>query len=149
MAGVIELKCDESKIDEEGMKKQEKEDEKVSNEIELFNFLKNYIDVLNREKTCQNGRLKVITTGMACEVTNFSFIIYAARRWPNFLVDGFAKYIEEKYDEIVQRWTIPCEFIVTEAVPAHLYMYRFLIDSMHERHISKLFYHNVPKPISN
>ena len=66
MAGAIELKCDESKINEEGMKKQEEEDKKVSKEIELFNFLKNYIDVLNREETCQNGRLKVIATGMAC-----------------------------------------------------------------------------------
>ena len=104
---------------------------------------------MNREETCQNDRLKVIATGMALEVTHFSFIIYAARRWPNFLVDALAKYVEEKYDEIVQRWTIPCEFFVTAVVPTHLYMYRFLIDSMHERHVSRLNYHNVPEPVNN
>ena len=129
MAGVIDLRCNENKVDKNGIKKLEKEEKKVKKEIELFNFLKNYVDILNKEETCEQGRLNVGATGLACEVKHFCFIIYAAKRWPNFLVDGLAKCVEEKYDEI---WTIPSEYIVTEVVPSHLYIYRFLIDSKHE-----------------
>ena len=123
MAGVIDLRCNQNKVDENGIKKLEKEEKKVKKEIELFNFLKNYVDILKKEETCEQGRLNIVATGLACEVKHFCFIIYAAKRWPNFLVDGLAKYVEEKYDEIVQRWTIPSEYIVTEVVPSHLYIY--------------------------
>ena len=147
MAGVIDLRCNENKVDENGIKNLEKEEKKAKKEIELFNFLKNYVDILNKEETCEQGRFNVVATGLACKVKHFCFIIYAAKRWPNFLVDGLAKYGEEKYDEIVQRWIIPCEYIITEVVPSHLYVYRFLIDSKHELYTSMLNYHNLPEPV--
>ena len=100
MAGVIDLRCNENKVDENGMKKLEKEEKKVKKEIELFNFLKNYVDILNKEETCTQFELNVVTTGLACEVKHFCFVVYDARRWPNFLVDGLAKYVEEKHDQI-------------------------------------------------
>ena len=147
MAGVIDLRCNENKVDENEIKKLEKEEKKVKKGIELFNFLKYYVDILNKEETCEQERLNVVATGLACEVKHFCFIIYAAKSWPNFLVDGLAKYVEEKYDEIVQRWTIPCEYMVTEVVPSHLYVFRFLIDSKHELYTSMLNYHNLPVPV--
>ena len=147
MTGAIDLRCNENKVDENGMKKLEKEEQKVKEEIELFNFLKNYADILNKEETCTQFKLNVVATGLACEVKHFCFVVYAARRWPNFLVNGLAKYVEEKYDEIVHTWTIPCEYIVTEVVPDHLYVYRFLIDSKYELYTSMLNYPSIPKPV--
>ena len=52
-------------------------------------------------------------------------MIYAAKKWENYLVDGFAKYVEEKYQEKFQGWLFPCEFLVTEVIANNLFVYRF------------------------
>ena len=80
MAGVIDLRCNEMELNENGMKKLEKEEKTVKKETELFNFLKNYVDILNKEESCTQFKLNVVATGLACDVKHFCFVVYAARR---------------------------------------------------------------------
>ena len=121
----------------------EEADNKVK-EVELYHEINSYIIELNREATNKLAELYVIASACECNLEHFVIAMYAARRWKNFLLDGLCKYIEEKYQEKIGGFTIPCEFKAFEVIPGHLYSYRYYILSFHTQLENlKMFYHNV------
>ena len=146
------LKCeenfDESKLADEAVladiaQEKRDEEERARREIELYYDMRNYVNLLNQKPSLEQSRLKIISTAYVCEIDHSVFLVYSAKKWENFLVDGFAKYFEEKYKEKLGEWLIPCEFVVTETIPNYLYTYRFLIESKHKEYTYKMYCNNV------
>ena len=146
------LKCednfDEAKLADEAeladiAQQKKDEEERTKKEIELYYEIRNYLNIINQEPSLEQSKLKVISTAYVCEPNDFVFVKYSAKRWENYLVDGFAKYFEEKYQEKLIEWLVPCNYIISEVVPDCLYTYRFCIESKHEEHKSKMYYNNV------
>ena len=120
------------------------EADKTSKEVELFHEIKTYIIELNGEATNELAKLYVIASAYECNLDDFVIVIYAAKRWKNFLLDGLCKYIEEKSQEKIGDFTIPCEFKAFEVIPGLLYSYHYYICSFYTQHEKlKMFYHNV------
>ena len=110
------------------------EADKKAKEVELYQEIKTYMIELNREATNELAKLYVIASAYECNLEHFVIVIYAARRWKNFLLDGLCKYIKEKYQEKIGGFTIPCEFKAFQVIPGHLYSYRYYIRSFHTQH---------------
>ena len=88
--------------------KAEVEVEKTAKEIELYHHIKTYVSLLNKDASIEQAKLYIIASACECTLDSFIIVIYAAKKWKNFLLDGLSKYIEEKYQEIVGGWSIPC-----------------------------------------
>ena len=124
------------------MQKIKENEDKTAKEIELYHEIKRYIALLNEEATIEQAKLYIISSAFECLLDEFVIIAYAAKRWKNILVDGLAKYIEEKYQEKLERWTMPCEYTVSEVIPGMLYAYRYYIQSRHMKSLAlQMYYH--------
>ena len=119
------------------------EENRVAKEIELYFDIKRYLTLLNKEASIEEAKLYVISSGFFCRLNKYIFVVYPAKQWKRFLLDSFAKYVEEKYQEKLNGWSIPCEYNVFVVVPDLLYCYEFLIESRHTKVMPlKMYYHD-------
>ena len=121
----------------------EVEADKTAKEIELFHHIKTYVILLNKEASIEQSKLYISASAYECTLDSFNIVIYAAKKWKNFLLDGLGKYIEEKYQEIIDGWTIPCEYMAIEVIPGLLYSFKYYIRSTHaQKENLHMYYHN-------
>ena len=116
-----EIMPDESSFDEPSgacaaVDFNKEENQKTIKEIELFFEIKDYICLLNREACLPQLKLQIIASTYECTKDRFCIVVYMANKWKNFLVDGLAKCIKEKYAEKVSQERVLCEYVFVEVV---------------------------------
>ena len=108
--------------------------------MELFYGMKSYLNKISQEK----NNFQINSISYAFEIDDFVIMIYSALKWHNYLIDGFSKYFEEKYQEKRGEWVVACRTIINEVIPNYLYTYRFCFESKHTECKCKMFYNHVP-----
>ena len=116
--------------------------DKTAKEVQLFHGIKNYMILLNKEASLEQSKLYIIASAYECTLSSFCIVVYAAKKWREFLIDRLAKCIEEKYQEKIGKRVL-CEYVAVEVIPGYLYSTKCYIESMHRnKEDLHMFYHN-------
>ena len=144
----MDLTCAEPKVDEAPVslvdtdENKAEENRKTIQEIEIYFENKDYIDLLNREASLPELKLQEITSAYECTKDSFIIVFYVANKWNNYLIDGMAKCIEEKYLEKILCAEV-CEYMFIEVISNYLYTAKHYISSSHAyKGKLHMFYHN-------
>ena len=107
------------------------ENRKTMKEIEMYFEIKDYINPFNREASLPELKLQIIASSYECTEDAFIIVIYVANKWNNYLIDGLAKCIEEKYSEKLSCTSL-CEYMFIEVIKNYLYTVKYYINSSHK-----------------
>ena len=114
----MDLTCNEPSVAQKEMEEQNKKDAddlRYLKEVELYFTMKEYIDILNRNACIPQFKLKVIASGYQTTKENLIIVFYVANKWREYFVDGLAKCIEEKWEEMPSK-RIVCNYMYIEAI---------------------------------
>ena len=142
----MDLTCVEKSVEQVELEKKNKKDEenlRHLKEVEIYFIMKDYIDLLNKNVSLPQFKLKVITSGYQATNENLMLVFYVANKWREYFVDGLAKCIEEQwYNKMSKR--ISCNYMFIEVVKDYLYVAKYYIESPHTmKGDPHIFYHNV------
>ena len=86
--------------------------------------------MLNREASLPELKLQVIASAYECTKDSFIIVFYVANKWNNYLINGMAKCIEEKYLGKISCAAV-CEYMFIEVISNYLYAAKYYISSSH------------------
>ena len=142
----MDLTCVEKSVEQVELEKKNKKDEenlRHLKEVEIYFIMKDYINLLNKNVSLPQFKLKVIASGYQATNENLMLVFYVANKWREYFVDGLAKCIEEQwYNKMSKR--ISCNYMFIEVVKDYLYVAKYYIESPHTmKGDPHIFYHNV------
>ena len=142
----MDLTSVEKSVEQVELEKKNKKDEenlRHLKEVEIYFIMKDYIDLLNKNVSLPQFKLKVIASGYQATNENLMLVFYVANKWREYFVDGLAKCIEEQwYNKMSKR--ISCNYMFIEVVKDYLYVAKYYIESPHTmKGDPHIFYHNV------
>ena len=142
----MDLTSVEKSVEQVELEKKNKKDEenlRHLKEVEIYFIMKDYIDLLNKNVSLPQFKLKVIASGYQATNENLMLVFYVANKWREYFVDGLAKCIEEQwYNKMSKR--ISCNYMFIEVVKDYLYVAKYYIESPHTmKGDPHIFFHNV------
>ena len=122
--------------------KKDEENLRHLKEVEIYFVMKDYIDLLNKNASLPQFRLKVIASGYQATNENLILVFYVANKWREYFIDCLAKYIGEQWSDKMSK-RISCNYMFIEVVKDYLYVAKYYIESPHAiKGDLNIFYHN-------
>ena len=139
----VHLKELENKINEEEKRIEEEKQKhrRLSNEVNIFFMLREYLNAINAHTLMPQCKLKIIVMAYRQKKYFFEIIIYSADKWQNYFINRLRNILKENWlSEIGEDQKIDLE--PTEIVKDRIYATTYLIKSKHDENNPLNFFYN-------